>query len=105
MKPSQIAAVAAAFDMSVRNASPFGDPHYVNDSKGAELEIIVSRNGIVYASLLFEAESMSDLNACVGRAMDDWTTETLTAELTRLARIRSRRSVDSEEALELESAA
>ena len=103
MTRQQINTLAAEFHMTERLASPFGSPHYVHDTQGAELELIVSRENL-HVSLLFEAESMSHLNHCHGQAIADWSVDAVRSELQRLARRRSAREDESIEALELEAA-
>ena len=104
MKPETIAALAAEFQMTERHASPFGSPHYVNDSKGAELELIVGRRDTLHVSLLFEAESMANFNFDHGDVIENWTEDKVRRVLQRLDHRRSSREMESIIELELEAA-
>jgi hypothetical protein len=103
MTRKQIDALADEFHMTERLGSPFGSPHYVNDAKGAELELIVSRENL-HVSLLFEAESMSHLNYCKGQPIAECSGDAVRMELQRLSRRRSSREMESIMELELEAA-
>ena len=100
---AELLAVAAAFGMTERHASPFGSPHLVEDSDGAELEIIV-HSQLIQVSLLFEAAALADSNRRYCQERFRWNKDTLHKALAALKAYRTDLSLEATTLAELETA-